>query len=207
MTHTFTLIGGYECWEENRTVIAANVKLVYLFCELVLLYRLCSWHGKWETPLEVLHLVHVAGPEVLWRMQEQFEICVILFFSFLKTRRWHLFCCALSTVAMEHESCHDTCCCLSESSWMKLRLTQCLQLHKDLPFFCHRWLSESQVWCLLHKNSKISLQTKVRDLSLNSNVSHSIFPSTNGLSCHSDSFYSSVLLRCVRICLFPYKKT
>lgn len=164
------LNGRCKSQKQSHTVIAADFELVYLFSKLVLLYRLCSWHRKWETPLEVLHLIHVAGPEVLWRMQEQCELmCYFIWdddicFVVLSTWKLSWFYWAL------------LCFCLlkcSRSIWDWMFTT----FQRDLPLFWHRLLfyalSERQVWCCVHKNSKItSLHSKVRDLSMTSNISN-----------------------------------
>lgn len=44
------------------TLIALDVKLVYLLGELRLLYRLSSWYGQRKAALEVLHFVHFSVP-------------------------------------------------------------------------------------------------------------------------------------------------
>lgn len=50
------------CIRCSLTLITLDVELVYLLGELVLLYRLCSWHGQREAALEVLHFVHFSVP-------------------------------------------------------------------------------------------------------------------------------------------------
>ncbi len=138
--------------KQSRTVIAADVELVYLFCKLVLIYRLCSWHRKGETPLEVLHLIHVAGPEVLWRMQEQCEIICWLFYL----RWWHLFCCALCVKAVV--ILFTLLCFCLKSSW-RIWDWMFTTFQRDLPLFWHcllfYTLSECQVWCCVHKKTPI----------------------------------------------------